>query len=271
MVARVEHQRVTFLDHQAREIERPIAMPAEEGVASRLGRRSDFALDFEQRFGRRQTAQPARAHRGAAGDQRHVFGRPAVQAGEHLAHRNARRPHRLVNAPRIIAADLIQVALRGAVVQVVPALGLHALLDQLLLPVGVAVAEVDDVATPRERAHQIGCAQRSRRARRRRVCILRGARLADAEQCQREQRSPAACIRRKVAQPAGRSSYRRFRHLAFLVTASRSHLRSSVNATRQRRPAASSSVSCAAGTFLQPLAFWPDHKGEKSPDPKRSA
>src|SRR3970282_2486849 len=27
----------------------------------------------------------------------------------------------------------------------------------------------------------------------------------------------------------------------------------------------------AAGTSLQPLAFWPDHKGEKSPEPWLSA
>jgi len=26
-------------------------------------------------------------------------------------------------------------------------------------------------------------------------------------------------------------------------------------------------VSCAAGISLQPLTFWPDHKGEKSPEP----
>src|SRR5206468_1902553 len=35
--------------------------------------------------------------------------------------------------------------------------------------------------------------------------------------------------------------------------------------------AASSAVSCAAGTSLHPLAFWPNHRGEKSPLPRLSA
>lgn len=54
------------------------------------------------------------------------------------------------------AADRVEVALRGAVVEIVPARGLHRPFDDFLLPVGVAVAKVNHVAALGHGAHQLG-------------------------------------------------------------------------------------------------------------------
>ncbi len=85
-------------------------------------------------------------------------GRPAVQTGEYLADRNPRGLQSGVDAQRGVATDRVKVALGGAVGEVVAMFDLHAAFYDLLLPMGMAVTEVDDVAALRQGAHQFRCA-----------------------------------------------------------------------------------------------------------------
>ena len=110
---------------------------------------------------------------------------------------------------------------------------------------GLAVQRQEVQPVPERRQH----AARSYRQRR----------MVEGRVQRRDRRRPDVVVQRlAAADPGAQVGLRAFHR--------RLHRRPAVH-----RRAASSRVSCAAGTALQPLTFWPAQSGEKSPLPRASA